>query len=226
MRETAAKRRQWGSLSRDEIVRVARRLIERDGLGDLSLTRLGKQLGAGPTSVYWYFESKEALLAAVVDDVTREMYLRLPAVGHGSWDDEIIEHHLAFRRLLQRTPIYREIFCYCAESLILESRMAPFILDRLEEGLSLFLRAGLTPDQAVLAHNAFSSYTRAFVLIEEAGRHGERDPAAVQLLMLALTRLLDLSPLESPEALGGALVLDDDLYRRGLQLLVDGVRLR
>jgi AcrR family transcriptional regulator len=217
-------RRQWGSLSRDEIVRVARRLIERDGLHELSLTGLGKQLGAGPTSVYWYFESKEELLAAVVDDVTREMYLRLPPAGDGPWEAEIIEQHLAFRRLLQRTPIYRDVFCYCAESLLLESRMAPYILDRLEEGLALFLRAGLAPEQAIRAHNAFSTYTRAFVLIEEAGRQGEHDASAVQLLTLALARLFDLSPLDSPDAVAGILVLDDDRYRRGLQLLVEGVR--
>jgi AcrR family transcriptional regulator len=222
---TPAKRRAWGSLSRAEILRVARRVIERDGLEELSLTRLGKQLGAGPTSMYWYFQSKDELLAAVVDDVTQEMYLRLRTIGDGPWDAEIVEHHLAFRRLLQRTPVYRDVFCYCAQTLILESRMSPFILDQLEQGVRLFLGAGLTPDHAVRAHNAFSAYTRAFVLVEEAARQGHPDEAAVQLLILAIARLnRDLAPPGDGGPSTKMLAPDDACFRLGLQLLVDGIR--
>jgi AcrR family transcriptional regulator len=223
---TSAKRRAWGSLSREEILRVARRVIERDGIGELSLTSLGKQLGAGPTSMYWYFESMDELLAAVVDDVTEEMYLRLAPLGEGPWETEIIDYHLAFRRLLQRTPVYLEVFCYQSQTLFLQSRMAPFIMDQLERGVALFLRAGLTPEQAVGAHNAFSTYTRSFVLIEDAARRGVTDPHAVELLALAVARI---NPNFSP---GGAidaleiLTLDESRYRLGLQLLVDGIRVR
>jgi AcrR family transcriptional regulator len=206
---------------------VARRVVERDGLAELSLTRLGKQLGAGPTSIYWYFESMDGLLAALVDDVTQEMYLRLPPIGDGPWDEEIIEHHVVFRRLLQRTPIYREVFSYRSQTLFRQSHMAPFILDRLEEGLALLLRAGLTPEQAVRAHSTFSVYTRAFVLIEEGTREEEMDPDAVQLMAFAIAKAApELSGLAVPDEIAATLKLDEDRYRLGLQLIVDGIRRR
>lgn len=214
---SATNRRAWGSLSRDEILRVARQVIDEDGLQDLSLNRLGKRLRAGSTSIYWYFQSKEELVAAVMEDVTREMYLLIPPVGDGPWDEEFVANHLAGRRLLQQARLYREVFAYQAQTPLLQEDLAPFILDGLEALLGLLIRDGLTPDEAVQTYNAFQNYTRAFVLIEEGVQRGQMDPSAVQLLALAI----GMAPDQVSQGL-----LNDDCYRRGLDVLVAGVRQR
>src|SRR5205823_14218947 len=83
-------RRSRGSLSEEEIVSGAIALVKRDGLEGLSMPNLARHLGAGVMSLYWYFHSKDELLAAMAERTMREIYARLPAVGDGPWDKEIV----------------------------------------------------------------------------------------------------------------------------------------
>src|SRR6202050_309032 len=105
-------RRARGSLSREEILDGAQELVEAQGLQQLSMPALAKQLKSGVTSIYWYFRSKDDLLEALTDRVTRDMYLKLPPIGDGAWDEELVGYFTAFRNLLEATPIYREVFAY------------------------------------------------------------------------------------------------------------------
>jgi len=56
---------------RDEIVDRAVGLLDAYGLGDLSMRRLAGELGVQPSALYHHFASKQALLAAVADEVLR-----------------------------------------------------------------------------------------------------------------------------------------------------------
>lgn len=191
-------------------------MVERHGLQQLSMPALAEQLRSGVTSIYWYFRSKDELLDALTDRVTREMYLSLPAVGDGRWDDELVEYFVAFRRVLEDHPLYREIFAFRARGLFARATIAPTMLRRLEEGLQLMVRAGLTPDQAADAFNACSNYTRGFVLLE----HGldDRDrPSLWDLDPRHLPTLVQVSDLDK------VMCLDDHQFRFGLRLLVDGL---
>ena len=60
----ARPRRARGSLSREEILAAAYELVEHDGLDALSMPALGRAVGAGVTSIYWYFRNKDDLLVA------------------------------------------------------------------------------------------------------------------------------------------------------------------
>src|SRR5271168_1493138 len=91
-----ATRRARGSLSREEILDAAQELVEAQGLQQLSMPALAKQLKSGVTSIYWYFRSKDDLLEALTDRVTRDMYLKLPPIGDGAWDDELVDYFTAF----------------------------------------------------------------------------------------------------------------------------------
>jgi AcrR family transcriptional regulator len=223
----ARQRRARGSLSREEILAAARALIERDGLQGLSFPRLAKQLNAGATSLYWYFPSKDDLLAALVDEVTREMYLRLAPIGDGPWDEEIIDYYVAFRRLMSSSPVYREVFAYHAQTLFLGSRMAPHVMRSIEADLAVLVRAGLEPDEAARAFNAFSLYTRTFVLIERAVDEEDLDEEAIQRINFALSQIAaDLPVVGTVDGIEAMVALDDDVFRTGLRLLVAGLRSR
>jgi hypothetical protein len=52
--------------------------------------------------------------------------------------------------------------------------MASAMLRRLEDGLELLVRAGLTPDKAADAFNACSNSTRGFVLLEHGLDESDR----------------------------------------------------
>ncbi|MEP6843352.1 MAG: helix-turn-helix domain-containing protein [Pseudolysinimonas sp.] len=60
-------RRKRGSLSPDEIVAAALRLLDGEGESALTFTRLGAELKASPTAVYRHFASRQDLVLAIAD---------------------------------------------------------------------------------------------------------------------------------------------------------------
>ncbi|MFI5776286.1 TetR/AcrR family transcriptional regulator [Nocardia sp. NPDC051570] len=65
-------------LSREQIVAAAIELLDTEGLGALSMRKLGAKLGAGATSLYWYVTNKDELLELVLDEMWGEVDLPDP----------------------------------------------------------------------------------------------------------------------------------------------------
>ena len=105
-------RRARGSLSADVILDAAEQIVDHDGLHGLSMPILARALGSGVTSIYWYFRSKDDLVVALADRVEQRLFARLPPVGDGPWDDELVAYFSAYRELIHRTPVYRETFSF------------------------------------------------------------------------------------------------------------------
>jgi AcrR family transcriptional regulator len=215
-------RRARGSLSREEILDGAEELVEAQGLQQLSMPALAKQLKSGVTSIYWYFRSKDDLLEALTDRVTSAMYLKLPPIGDGAWDDELVDYFTAFRNLLEATPIYREVFAYRARLLFTRTAIAPAIFRRLDDGLSLFMRAGLSAEQAAEAFNACSNFTRGFVILEHGIEAETVDEEMTEKLHhLDASKFPILGQLDDFERV---VWLDDNQFQFGLRLMIAGIR--
>ncbi|HEY1829506.1 MAG TPA: TetR/AcrR family transcriptional regulator [Acidimicrobiales bacterium] len=215
-------RRARGSLSREEILDGAQELVEAEGLHQLSMPALAKHLKSGVTSIYWYFRSKDDLVEALTDRVTKDMYLKLPPIGEGAWDEELVGYFSAFRNLLEATPIYREVFAYRARLLFTRAAFAPVLFRRLDDGLSLFMRAGLSAEQAAEAFNACSNFTRGFVILEHGLESESVDPEMTEKLHhLDSSKFPTLGQLEDFERV---MWLDDDQFQFGLRLLIAGIR--
>jgi TetR/AcrR family transcriptional regulator, tetracycline repressor protein len=56
-------------IDRDQVVRTALRLLDEDGLDQLSLRRLAAELQVKAPALYWHFESKRALMDQMADAV-------------------------------------------------------------------------------------------------------------------------------------------------------------
>ena len=54
---------------RDDVVARALRVLDDHGLADLTMRRLGTELGVQPSALYHHFPSKQVLLAAVADEI-------------------------------------------------------------------------------------------------------------------------------------------------------------
>jgi AcrR family transcriptional regulator len=221
-------RRPRGSLSQAEILDAAYALIESDGLPRLSMPILARQLRASTASIYSYFVNKDALLAALADRVAREIHVRLPPIGNGAWDDELVDYFDAFRNVMISTPIYREMFAYRPDSMFLHSDQAFVVLQRLEAGLALIRRVGLSAPDAAAVFNACSNYTKGFVILE----HGRKMEAGTDEELMRHDigeRIAGLDPAEFPTVVAlGAIdtvrALSNDDFVRGLRLLISGVR--
>jgi len=66
---TAGKRqrRERGSINPHDIIDGAFALADEVSIDNLSMPLLGKHLGVGVTSIYWYFRKKDDLLNAMTD---------------------------------------------------------------------------------------------------------------------------------------------------------------
>jgi AcrR family transcriptional regulator len=59
---------------------------------------LGKHLGVGVTSIYWYFRKKDDLLNAMTDRALRQFAVATPYVEAGDWRATLGEHARGMRR--------------------------------------------------------------------------------------------------------------------------------
>lgn len=75
--------RSRASLSRDLVVTVALRALDRDGLDKFTMRGLGRELGADPMAVYHYFPSKAELFDGVLDALYEQIALPDPLPARG-----------------------------------------------------------------------------------------------------------------------------------------------
>ena len=216
-------RRARGSLSADEILDAAARIVEQEGLDELSMPHLARTLRSGVTSIYWYFRSKDELVEALVDRVSRDAFAQLPPIGDGTWDDELVTYYVAFRALLHRTPLYREVFAHRTRVTFAADRLGRQVLRRTEAGLSLLARAGFTPQQAAIIHTIFANYTMGFILREYAAWDEDDDVYAVNA-SIARLGAGELPILGQVENYGSIRAFGDEQFVAGLRLLLQGVR--
>ena len=59
--------------SRASVVATARRILEAEGADALTMRRVAAELGVAPAAIYRFVGSREAVVAAVVDELTAEM---------------------------------------------------------------------------------------------------------------------------------------------------------
>jgi len=72
---------------RDDVVARAVDVLDRYGLADLTMRRLGAELGVQPSALYHHFANKQSLLAAVAD----EMLARPAWPTDGPWESRATE---------------------------------------------------------------------------------------------------------------------------------------
>ena len=162
-------------LSRDLVLETAVSLVDHEGLGALSMRRLGQELGVEAMSLYHHVANKEALLDGMVDAVVGELNAE---VGPGGGEEAERDWAAALRAriLTARTVMLRHKWLPA----VLESRTslsAPLIA--YFEGVLATLRAGgFSHDLAHHTLHALGSRAIGFSqeLFDPAqGRRGRRD---------------------------------------------------
>ncbi|MFD8010756.1 TetR/AcrR family transcriptional regulator [Streptomyces sp. NPDC058955] len=75
-------------LSRDVIVRTGLEILDRDGLGALTMRRVAKELDTGPASLYVYVAHRDDLMAAMLDEALAPVP-RTPLPADGDWREHL-----------------------------------------------------------------------------------------------------------------------------------------
>lgn len=176
--------RRGSGLDRRRILLAAIEFIDRDGLRDLTMRRLGAELGVEAMSLYRYVPGKEALLDGIVETCIDELYGD-PEVhmseGIG-WQDYLQRLAHGVRRIALAHP---QVFPVIAT----RPPAAPWVrpplrsLRWMESFLSTLTSSGFDDAAAVTAYRAFSSFLLGHLLLEvsaqgvDTGPVEETDPA-------------------------------------------------
>jgi TetR/AcrR family tetracycline transcriptional repressor len=205
-----------GPLTRDQIVAAAIRLADRDGLAALSMRKLGQELDAGATSLYWHVKNKEQLEDLILDALIGEVAADVtPAEG---WREQLAELARALRRVLIR---HRNIAPLLGE----RPTLGPHALDAAEWVMAILHDAGFDARTISMASGALINYASGFALFESKTPGGDfSSPEAKAMAEAVMAYFQALPPERYPNllAVAGEAVSDDEQFEYGLQRLLDG----
>ena len=90
-----------GQATRAALIKGARHVFERDGFLDARVVDIAREAGTALGSFYTYFENKEEIFSAVVEELERDEMLRPPSLAYLTSEDEdpvelIARNHRAY----------------------------------------------------------------------------------------------------------------------------------
>ena len=124
----------------------------------LSMRRLACALGVDPMAIYHHLPGKEAVLAAIAQDVFAQ--LRVPSDGNATWQDRVRAFAHAYRAIVRAHPnLIRHLVGNAPAA-------APVALDPNEALYAALDAAGLPPVAVVRAADLIVDYANGFALAE------------------------------------------------------------
>ncbi len=202
------------TLNRERVLETAVAFADERGLEELSMRKLGQELGVEAMSLYNHVADKDDLLDGIVDVVARELERPDPALP---WRAALRRCSVRSREVLLRHPWSAAL----AESRI---QTGPERLGYLEGLLDMLRRAGFSASGAYRVNLFVDSYVYGFVL-QELSWPTESDDAfdpadefAQRTSADAFPRLVEVAQVV---AAGDWSPAAD--FERGLDLILDGV---
>ncbi|MEV0616370.1 TetR/AcrR family transcriptional regulator [Nonomuraea sp. NPDC050404] len=146
------ERREQPALSRAQIVSAALRLLDEEGVGALSMRRLGAVLNAGATSMYTHVANKDELIELVVDEVYGEVEVPSAAEA-GGWREAVAGCARSMRATLLRHPWIASV-----QGEVGVAYLGPNVLRLWERVLAVLEEAGFELEAADRALNTVTAY--------------------------------------------------------------------
>ncbi|MGH3560220.1 TetR/AcrR family transcriptional regulator [Mycobacterium sp.] len=156
------QRRERGSINPDDIITGAFELAEQVSIDNLSMPLLGKHLGVGVTSIYWYFRKKDDLLNAMTDRALRKYVFATPYVEASDWRETLRNHARSMRKAFLGNPILCDLILIRSA---LSPRAARLGVQEIEKAIAGLVEAGLSPDEAFDTYSAVSVHVRGSVVL-------------------------------------------------------------
>lgn len=208
-------------LTRAEIVATAIRLIDEHGLDAFSMRRLGAELGAGATSLYWHVRSKDELVDLILDALIGEVLADVQAAidSETPWRERLAEVARALRRVLLR---HRHV----APLLGGRPTLGPNALEASERVMGILLAAGFDHRTTSLAAGAVMNYAAGFAVFESRSPGGWGDSPEGREVVDAVMAYFASLPAErypTMRAVAAIPISEDDQFEYGLARLLDGL---
>ena len=137
--------------SRKEFIDAAIEIADKEGLEGLTLRRLGTELNVSYTAIYTYFKSRDDLLAALVERLSREIVDDINPTGT-SPREVILAVGIATRRTLAKRPRLIPVFAMGGTD------GSDGAADAMLSIVTMLEAAGLRGDQLTSAYRSIESY--------------------------------------------------------------------
>lgn len=214
------QRRDRGSINPDDIIKGAFELAEELGIDNLSMPLLGKHLGVGVTSIYWYFRKKDDLLDAMTDRALKQYAFATPYVEAKDWRETLGNRARTMRKTFLGNPILCDLILIRSA---LSPRAAKAGVAAVEKAIESLVEAGLTPEDAFNTYSAMSVHVRGSVVLQrlsDKSRSADNRPgdfAEVMVIDPETTPLL-AQVTDEGHRIG---VSDDNNFEYGLACILD-----
>jgi len=152
-------------LSRERIVQVALASIESDGVDQMTMRSLGRELGVEAMALYRYVSGREDLLEAVVSNLLDGLVQRVETAETTSWQEYLQHVAHEVRRIALDNPTAFPL-------IVSRHPAAPWLrpplrdIEMVEHVLATLCGRGFTDEQAVDSYKAFTSFLVGSLLLE------------------------------------------------------------
>src|SRR5438309_3661143 len=144
------------ALSRERVLDAAITLADREGIAELSMRRLGQEVGVEAMSLYNHVRNKDELLNGMIDNVFGE--IDLPAAD-AEWSAAMRQRAISARQALKRHP-------WAIGLMESRAQPGPATLRHHDSVLRNLRTAGFSVELAAHAYSVLDSYIYGFTLNE------------------------------------------------------------
>jgi AcrR family transcriptional regulator len=157
-----ARRAPWGTLSRDDIIDAAVKIVRAGGYEEMTIRGLAAELGVAPMSLYRHIRDKDDLLDEVVDRLLAQAWR--PSAPGGDWQEWVVEAAAKLRTFLVSQPAALHVY-------LRHPVVSPAAVERMGAMMDVLRGTGADEETARRAYGALHTYTIGFAALE-ASRAG------------------------------------------------------
>lgn len=150
-----------GHLSRDGISQAGLNVARTEGVQNLTMKRLAKELEVTPMAIYRHFNDKSDLIDAVLDRFVQEVDICNHHVPASDWANWLCETYGNMYRGLQSMP---SVYPYLSTA----SRFGPGASEVVEQTLDTLQRAGFSHLRATQAANVLNGFVIGCAIMDNA----------------------------------------------------------
>jgi TetR/AcrR family transcriptional regulator, tetracycline repressor protein len=143
-------------IAKRKVCETALMMIDRDGIENLSVRRLAREIGVNAASFYHHFENKEAILAGAAQLALADV--RTPASTSEDWQVWFLRNTLTLHRVLRQHPQLIEI--------VLRRNMFRLGLPEVEKTYALLEEQGLPIGLAATLMESLEAFVVGQVMLE------------------------------------------------------------
>ncbi|MFK3985619.1 TetR/AcrR family transcriptional regulator [Micromonospora sp. NPDC050397] len=198
-------------LTRERIVDAAVSLLDRHGIGGLTMRHLARQLDVTPTALYWHVKTKKDVLDLAVDHVFG--HVPLPE-GTDDWRDDVRTLAGEWRAVMLRHP--------WAPGLIGRPMLGPNVLARTEFLQAALVRGGLSGLRLTATTRLLANYVIGTALTEATWHRTAAAPTQAQARQRVTADPAAYPTLNASGHLDADRWTDDVLFEHGLDTILGG----